>query len=395
MFTSDDKLVLHNLNSYYSKTLDLLIIFVIFLMLAAFVFFLFDEPYEVLNWSIKDWLQWLSDAWEKINNDPTKIWPILSLLFPFLHMVYMYQAHHRERFILTSSGIHYQSPMPGFLQWLKPDWSINWSMISGAYFKPAKLGRGPTSVFLVIETSVFSKKMTPCIWFDPNNSEHPPSLLQLQWQSFSPQQTKHTLPHCPVTKYFTRMGIEVKTDKIDNLLSEQPLAFALESNRHSLTAMILFLTLFIYALLDLTLNPEAYVDKPFYQIYFWGGVFASLLVMGWLIWAKVPKSESIGIALFFGIAFGAALYPGLLRINQLTDTQGLQTYQYVLQSDYSLKSLDDEKLPRLYFLSDFDYWSHFEPESLHDIELRKGGLGFYQINMAPIYDDMREYFDEK
>ena len=393
MMISSDKLVLHRLNYYSSKRSRFFFSLLLLLIFLFFLYTLFGDPSQVLNWSTEDWLQWLSNTWKKIKDEPTTvIWSILSLLLPFLHLVYINQIHYRERLFLTSSEIQYQSPMPFFLQWLKPDWSIKWSMIKTAYFKPAKLGRGPLAVFMVIETSSLSKKIIPCIWIDPNNLEQSPSLLQSQWQSFNPQQTKLILPSCPVIKYFTLMGIDVKTEQIDNNLSDKSFEFALESNPHSLIAVILLLTFLIYASVDSIINSETYIDKSFYQIYLWSGVVTSIIVMGWQMIAKVPKSESFAVGLFFGGALGVALYPGLLRINQLTDTQGLQTYQYVLQSDYSLKSLDNDELPRLFFKTDLDYWSHFEPDSIHEIELRKGGLEFYQINMAPIYADMRQYF---
>jgi hypothetical protein len=156
----------------------------------------------------------LDNIWENLKNEPAVIWQVLfCIMVPFLQLIYFYMAHHRERFLLTSSGIQYQSPMPFFLQWLKPDWSIKWSMLKTAYFKPAKLGRGFQSVFMIIETTLVSQKIIPCVWIDPNDSEQIRSFSR--WQLFHPQQTKHTLPYCPIVKYFTRMGIEVKTDQID------------------------------------------------------------------------------------------------------------------------------------------------------------------------------------
>jgi len=32
--------------------------------------------------------------------------------------------------------------------------------------------------------------------------------------------------------------------------------------------------------------------------------------------------------------------------------------------------------------------------SIHHFELRKGGLGFYQLNMAPVYAVMKEFYRE-
>ncbi|HEW97489.1 MAG TPA: hypothetical protein ENF37_02435 [Beggiatoa sp.] len=188
------------------------------------------------------------------------------------------------------------------------------------------------------------------------------------------------------------MSVTVQMEQVEPVLQPQAAEFALESNPHSLAAMVLLFTFIGYGLLDFLINQETYAQRALYEIYLGGGVVIAIVVMLWLLAAKLPKLESIMIGCFVGCAVGAALYPGLLRINQLTDTTCLQTYQYVLQKDYALKPLKDETLPTLFFKSDLDSWSHFELKSIHDIQLRKGGLAFYQINMAPIYADMRQYF---
>ncbi len=41
-----------------------------------------------------------------------------------------------------------------------------------------------------------------------------------------------------------------------------------------------------------------------------------------------------------------------------------------------------------------EYWAQFESGSIHHFELRKGGLGFYQLNMAPVYAAMKEFYRE-
>jgi len=56
-------------------------------------------------------------------------------------------------------------------------------MIETAYFELAKLGRGALSAFTVIEATLLSKKIIPCAWVEPNDSEQRCSFLQ--WQSFS------------------------------------------------------------------------------------------------------------------------------------------------------------------------------------------------------------------
>jgi hypothetical protein len=396
MSINANKLVLHKWNSHYSNQLEKVTIFFLFLLATIIIILFFYvilikvSPEQLRT--IEDWMQWLNNLWEKIKDEPMVLWQIISSSLSYLLLVYIYLSHQRERIFLTQSGIHYQSPWPSFLQWIKPDWFMKWSQIRIAYFKPSifKFVPGPLSMTLVLETAFFHRKIVPCAWIDLNEpKETRPSM---QWHSFSPLQTKHVIPHCPVMKYLNKMGIETKAEQIEKVLKEQPSNFSLESNPHSLIATILIFGFIAYGLIDSLINQEIYAQTPLYEIYIGGGILMALFVIIWLIRAKIPKRESFMIALLIGGIFGFALYPGLLRINQLTDINGLQTHKYVLQEDYSLKPFRNSTLPHLYFEENLEYWSHFEWESIHEIELRKGGLDFYQVNMAPIYADMRQYY---
>jgi len=48
--------------------------------------------------------------------------------------------------------------------------------------------------------------------------------------------------------------------------------------------------------------------------------------------------------------------------------------------------------PELDFSKYSYYWHQFKLGTIHQFELRKGGLGFYQVNMEPVREKMRAYF---
>lgn len=74
-------------------------------------------------------------------------------------------------------------------------------------------------------------------------------------------------------------------------------------------------------------------------------------------------------------------YPGLLRLNQLTDSVGRRPYAYILQADRSLRPVDPA-LPILRFAE--NYWERSVVGSKHTMYLRQGKLGFYQVDMEPV-----------
>jgi WD40 repeat protein len=323
---------------------------------------------------------------------------LVILVLPSLILFYRYQAVKRERLILDAAGIRYQSNLPTSLQGLLAmtyrDWSAQWSEITATYLKPATIpfAHGPQFITVVFHLGRRSHETFACQWVTPDKPDEEPFKLPREQRSPTPEQVQTVLQRCPLIKALTERGIKIEVDsKLSLKTPFYQSDFALESNPHSLTAAIFFFLLVGYAFFDfMVFNTETYAEQPLYQVYLLSGIGMAVFVMGWLSRAKVPKRESVMVALLVGGAFGAASYPALLRLNQLTDTEGLKTYRYELQSDLSFEPVEDKTLPILY-LGDEEYWSEFEFGSIHQFELRKGGLDFYQINLAPIEELKAEY----
>jgi hypothetical protein len=172
-------------------------------------------------------------------------------------------------------------------------------------------------------------------------------------------------------------------------------AFAIEKHRSTLLFVILFFMLTAYFLIDhFFVLQEQYISRPYHAIFVIGGLLALLPSYLLMERAQVPRTEKTVIALLFCLATVGALYPGLRRINQLTDTQGLHVYNYVF-SETRLLLPDDKALPRLALASNPHhkaYWLQFKPGDRYAIALRKGGLGFYQINMSPIMENIQLFY---
>ncbi len=168
--------------------------------------------------------------------------------------------------------------------------------------------------------------------------------------------------------------------------------FALEENPSTLLALVLFFGFVSYALIDgAFLLQETYAERPFYEFYAITGILLTIIVGVWLLRAQVPRVESLTLAVLVGAGLAVALYPGLLRINAISDPSGLQEYAYVLESNQTFKAVD-MGLPALHFERDREYWAQFELGSIHHFELRNGGLGFYQLNVAPVYAALKEFY---
>jgi len=173
--------------------------------------------------------------------------------------------------------------------------------------------------------------------------------------------------------------------------------FALEKHPLSLGMLVLFFVLLVYALLDgFFINEEVYVHFPFLSLTVLTGVVVAG-VCGLLVYkSRVPNAIGLVLALMLAAAAGGSLYPGLLRLNQLTSALPPQPYSY--RVDFELQRLVpfDPDLPVISYpmAATSAYWLTRDLQSPYPVELRKGGLGFYQINMTPIYNHVGEFYRE-
>ena len=179
------------------------------------------------------------------------------------------------------------------------------------------------------------------------------------------------------------------------LTSASQLLHTMGKHRVALVFVILFFIFLSYFLIDnFLILQEEYISQPHQAIFVIGGLLA--LISSYLLMErkKVPRGGKKVLAMLFCLATVGALYPGLLRINQLTDSQGLQVYRYVFSETYLLLP-EDKSMPRLALATNQDhkaYWSQYKAGDHYDIAIRKGGLGFYQIDMSPIIANIQQFY---
>jgi hypothetical protein len=279
------------------------------------------------------------------------------------------------------------------LRRLKPDWSLQWSQVRGIRIVVPKAMFHPNLVMLEIDAGPVKRKLQAVHWSDDAKGK---TVEAETWRdrfllAFRPARARdgilRTVEESPVVRYAREAGVKVTAGDAPGIGYD----FALEKHRHALVATVLVLTLLCYAVVDFAMNEEVYAVDPPLVLFGVAGAIVVLAAMLWLVSARVPRAEALGLSLLLGAAAGAALYPGLLRVNEATDDEGLRAYDYRL-TEYVAFSSMDPNLPVLTFLGVADYWRQFKIGTIHRFELRKGGLGFYQVNMQPVHVKMREYF---
>jgi multidrug transporter EmrE-like cation transporter len=311
-----------------------------------------------------------------------------------VHFWHVRRASKYERLHLDHSGISYKSPLPDAFRSLQPDWSVQWSQVREVRIVVPKVMFHPNLAALEIDAGPVKKKLQALQWSAVDSEGKATEAGSVPWResffsgmggSREMAKTLRAVEESDIVRYARQAGVKVTTG--EGSVS----GFALESHRHALVATVLALLLLGYAIVDIAISQESYAVDPPFVLFALGGAIAVLVGMLWLASAGVPRAETLGLSLLLGGMVGLALYPGLLRLNEATDSEGLRDCEYRLTA-YVVFSPVNSQLPVLEFDKDGQYWRQFALGTTHKFELRKGGLGFYQVNMAPVYAKLREYY---
>lgn len=352
----------------------------------------------VMIWLLADSLSRLdwSTVGEQLSKSMRENWwrwvelPVLCVALVF-HFAYLHFSSRRERLILSDIGIRYVSPLPAALQFLNPSWSLQWNQVRRAKVESSKIMPGPANITLVLDAISVKRSVRPYIWVDPATYKPMPRQMVLGRMGRTIEKMTVEAMNSPVLQFVKKINLKLE------LPAQSALGpFALEKNRTSLVLVVLFFASLVYAFFDTFIfGSETYAGAPFYGVFVVGGVAYGMLSIFLMQRAEVPLAESIMVAVLAGGAFAAAMYPGLLRINQLTDTAGLIAQDYrMVKPVHFIPAV--QGLPELDFPGRYNVlWSRYAFGHMEKFELRHGGLGFYQIDMAPIDQRLRDYYEAR
>lgn len=308
----------------------------------------------------------------------------IALAIPLLWMAI--QANVRTKLEITDSGIRYSS---GSLDWIASfaDWQLRWDQISSIKLLPI-LKQNPLLTPIVITTNGKTRKIIPWRWVDYGAPGE--SLFKTLRAVQGPKTALEVLRRTPVYVALRERG------ELEDAAEEKPKGASVSlrdaSKAQILIAVAFVAAIFYFMLEGFALQEEFYVGAPPYPWLFVAGLLGAIAV--WLALSNTGSQiwEAAVAAVLFGGGMALAAYPGLPRLNALFDQNGLQAYEYALGDNDTWRAAG---APDLVFDIGSDYWEQYTPGDTKFFEIRKGALGFYQINMAPVYADQRRFYNDK
>lgn len=326
--------------------------------------------------------------WNSLRERPDHLFAVVAMPFVLLYLAVEQPARLKDRVVVDATGIAFQRPARFRLPLTPRAWSI-----SRARLKKAELGPplGP-GFMLTLSDGVQTRRIIVDEWVTPDTPRETVKVLikqrlQRRQKRIAPEEALRLAEETPLLRALRACGVAIQRPD-----ASSPLVFDLFRNGHAALAVILLAVIGLYGAVDLIALDETYAGFFPWTTWISGGVVAAALSYLWLSRAKLPFVIAAVLSLMLGLDTGFAMYPGLLRLNRFTDTAGAQPHEYVLR-EYVRLEPRETGLPVIDFNQGREYWRQFQPGASYTLYLRRGGLGFYQLDLAPVYAATRAFYE--
>ena len=297
-----------------------------------------------------------------------------------------FQRH--ARLVIDSGHIALQSGLPRWLsRWM--DWSMDHDDIKRAELRP--VGYGNFLMLILIPLEGHPRQLSPEQWIEPGGSR---AGRLFRVHKLNETDAAQMLENAPLLRYLCNAGVsvEVNMNPWSHVSGKQ---VDLSRNRSAMAGILIMALLGVYALIDgVLVQGDAYAGTAPYVLFAAFGLIMAVAATIWFIRALLPPVESIGLALLLGVFAAFAAWPGILRLNALTDTDGAETYTYTLFPGHVLRP-EQADLPILNRPIDNQFWSRQPVGSRWQFEMRRGMFGFWQYDTEPVIETIRGYYEKQ
>ena len=343
------------------------------------------------EWDSATWRQFIEVLWKTLQEPDTRnyIWQGLGVsLLSAVGVWGSVTLLPRQRLVLTRDALIWRLPLPDWLPVHELKWTLRLEDIRSArLIKPPFGASGPLS-HLELMGKGMARQFQVAMWVTEDHVEPQRSDLFAMFRLMRQKLTPNQLLATPLCEGLQARGIEI--DPLGGPRALGDGGFKLESNPATLATTVAVVGCLVYTPLDMMFFAERYATTPPYGWMVVCGLGAFILAGAYLANSDAPRGVAFGLAATLGVCVGAASAPGMLRVNAWTDQAGIQSVTYHRVGANRFAPVAGGDWPEIE-LPQPDYW-FFQDEGIErQISIRRGGLGFCQINLANIIEELRDY----
>ena len=297
----------------------------------------------------------------------------------------------RARLRVGDTGLAVDIPRLLGLRWFRQtagQWSVRWEDVRSVRLVGFARGRNTVQQLawyrLVLDTEQGQKWLAAFRWHEPG-ADHRLGLGELF--AYRKLDAAARLRSAPLVQAFETRGFAIETDANPSSAAQ---GFDLARHKGLLALVALFSMAGLYALIDTFfvrryLALESLPVLPFLLV----GTLTALAA--WRLGQGAPRLEHSVVGVLVVAACLAATQPATLRVN--ASTANMETHSYVSLGGGRFAA-PNERLPAvdLSGLDVAEYWAAHPPGTPWDLTLLRGGAGFYQLDLAPIYERTRQFY---
>lgn len=338
------------------------------------------------------WFHFSKDGFTALGLLSSLFQPIMATLFLFFYIPFS----KKRKITISDEGVQYESGYPKLLQKFAPDWEILWTDIKYASIsKTSSYSSNVIHIPLIIHLQNKTLKLVPSQWIEPKDGDNTHSKKWIYSLFRSKKHAQYLVTNGPLVSAFRERGLlgsDIESKGKNTALSD------LSSSPITITMMLYMIFAIIYFVVDLIAYKETYV---------WHGVPYTMITssgllafaLGYLLVKKISLHtyEKVSMAILVGLATSLISSQLLLRVNAWTDSDGLKVAPYILIEKAPMKSHWKSKnmqFPELIFAANAEkYWNQFSMGDIKEFQVRKGALGFYQLNLKPIEQEQKVFYE--
>ena len=309
------------------------------------------------------------------------------VLSPLILIPLLFIARHM-RIIINESGVYFKSGLTNGMRLVVPDWSFRWDELKDTSWKLVP-GQYIASR-LLFHTQRETYRISPWHWVEAGAGVD----RYFPKRNYSKEQAGSVMRQTAVVEWVRKKFPGYRDDSFYQ--AKQP-AIDLDFDSGDVTPLTAIIAVIFVALVFSFIIEIYFTASEFYagtlpsQLIGLSALIGFLIVHLTLRHFEPKRNNSALYALLFGLGMGFAAYPFLVRVNAWTDTSGLRGYEYRLDTDYVWRSGEPDAPELDLYLSSSRWWKQFHPGDIYTFELRKGGLGFWQVNMSPVYEAQKHF----
>ncbi len=355
------------------QKLNLLIAILVIILISFMQLFIFvdDELGMPWEWESSELVELVRAAALKTGFTIEML--VFILVAPFASWLGMRAMD--QRLEIGRSGIRFSTHLPGFAKRFHPDWYIPWSEFNEVrYGRHHPMAKG-VPLTLVFKSNKGEHKVDVRLPWRPEGEKFSRSAKRGFYLS-ERERLRESFSDNALVKALGEHGVEIESG------SEAPIEDTLRKSKSGISIAVVTIGAFVYGIYELAVLHETWFSPPWYEL----AALAFIVGMtGWVISKrlKLNTSEKSVVPVLLGAAFAFAAYPGMLRVNILLDEEGLMEADYRLQADHTLVPIALATPP--IDISRYDaIWRDMEVDAVYRVHVRKGGLGFYQFDIAEL-----------